>query len=130
MKVSDISTIILKMKGRMPESSRTLLAHHFIRQIALDIKEKNAKLLDEWTNSGGPQKFMVDCDLISDLPFVNHDIAVHDTDLAKFCNRWMGVEKYKDGGEWKPFTAEMHQIRYTIINELAKLAEAQAERGD
>ncbi len=126
MQASDISKIILQMQGRMPESSRALLAHKFIQAIGRGLQERDPDALKKWTDSGGPLQFMDACDLSSGLPSVHHEIAIHDSDLATFCNRWMNVEKYRDpsDGEWKPITTEMNQIRYTIVKELEAMAMA------
>lgn len=123
MKASDISDIIAAMKDRMPESSRALLAHKFIKKIGQGLQERGK--LEEWADSGGPTKFMDDCGLDSGLPFVHHEIAISDSQLAEFCNRWMNVEQYKDeSGEWQPISTEMNQIRYTMVKELERLSDA------
>ena len=123
VRVSDIVEIINQMKGRMPESSRSLLAERFIKKIGQGLKERGK--LEEWVEQRGPTQFMDDCGLDSGLPVVHHEIAVDDSKLAEFCNRWMNVEQYRDpdDGEWKPISVEMNQIRYTIVKELEALSE-------
>lgn len=126
MKSSDLSRIVLEMKGIMPESSRSLLASKIIKKIGLTLQEKDGILLKEWQDSGAPQKFLADCELNSGPPWVKHDLAVHDTDLATFCNRWMSVERIKvDDGDWEPLTADQNDIRCKMVKDLKAMSDAQ-----
>ena len=121
---NDLANIVLGMKGKMPESSRHLLGMQILKGIGLHLQEKDATLLKEWQDSGAPSHFMASCEFNSGPPWVNHDLAVHDTDLATFCNRWMNVERIrrKDGGEWETLTAEQNDIRCKMIEELKAMA--------
>lgn len=124
MKQSDIAAIVLSMKGMMPESSRYLLGTRFLKEIGLHLQKKDAKLLIEWQDSGGPNHFLALCEFNSGPPWVNHDMAIHNTDLSNFCNRWMNVERIRiDGGDWEPLTSEQNDIRCRMVDELKALAE-------
>lgn len=127
MKASDIAQLFLGMKGRMPESSRALLANRFVQMLGRNLARDNPKQLQQWLDEKGPEYFYRQCQLVSGQPHVHPEMNVHDTDLATFCNRWMNVEKYRDpeDGEWKPISPEMNQIRYTIVRELEELWKAQ-----
>jgi len=126
MNLSDITTIIKEMKGKMPESSRRLLAQKFIKTLAGNLtKDGLGAKVQEWSDSGGVQQFVDECEFLSGLPYVNHDIAVHDTDLATFINKWMNVDEFRRDGEFQPITADMHSLRYTMIEDLKGLARAQ-----
>lgn len=133
MKMSEIAGIIKSMRGRMPESSRTLLAQKFIQLFGVNLTNtlKDAKL-QEWVDKGGVPQFFDQCELLSGLPWVDHEISVHDTDLAAFINRWMNVDNFRQPGkdDYEPFTEEMHSVRFTIIEELKGLYEAQKRMTD
>ena len=125
MKASDLSKIVLEMKDKMPESSRSLLASKIIKQIGLTLQD-DAAMLKVWQDSGAPQKFLADCELNSGPPWVKHDLAVHDTDLANFCNRWMSVERIRiDDGDWEPLTADQNDIRCKMVEDLKAMSDAQ-----
>lgn len=127
MKLSDITNIIQSMKGRMPESSRTLLAHKFMQVFAMHLTQiKSSATLQEWADNGGPTAFFRDCELLSGAPACDHNINIHDTDLATFINRWATVNEWKHkDGEFRPFTQEMSDLRETMVKELNALYEAQ-----
>lgn len=128
MKLSDIAGIIKSMKGRMPESSRSLLAHRFVKLFGENLTNaKDGGKLQEWVESGGVAHFLNDCELLSGQPWVNHEIAVHDSDLATFINRWMNIDKFRKdaNSEFKPITPDMHAIRSMMVEELKGLYEAQ-----
>ncbi len=129
MKMSDISDILLSFKGMMPESIRATMAHKFLHKMGYYLQNhKEDDILDKWIKGGSPRKFLDDCKLDSPQASVTHDIAIHDTDLSNFCNRWMAVEKIRRPGEdYIPLTADMNSIRVTIIKELEALATAQKE---
>jgi len=126
MKLKSLSDVVVSMRGLMPESSRFTLASRILKAIAVDLLEKGGTLVEEWRNSGASQRFIQECELASGPANVPHDISVHDSDLAAFCNKWMNVEKYREaGGEWRPVTPEMHQMRYTIIQDLLTFAKSE-----
>lgn len=126
MKLKSLSDVVVGMQGRMPESSRFTLASLILKAISLDLQEKDGILVEEWRNSGAPQRFMQECCLASGPANVPHDISIHDSDLAAFCNKWMNVEQYREaGGEWRPVTPEMHQMRFTIIQDLLTFAKSE-----
>lgn len=132
MNISDIATIIREMRGRMPDSSRTTLALKFVKLFGKDLTtaEGNDKI-QAWVNDGGVQAFLKDCDLISPSPFCDHEISVHDSDLANFINKWMNVEQFREpGGEYRPITAEMNSIRTLMVEELKSLYQAQKRISD
>jgi hypothetical protein len=127
MKLSDIAQIILQMKSRMPESSRTLLAHKFVQLFGRNLTERyDGAKLQEWADNGGVAQFFDACELLSGPPNCGHDIAVHDSDLATYINRWMNIEQFKrPGGDFEPITADMNDIRVMMVEELKGLYEAQ-----
>lgn len=121
MQLSDISTIIKSMVNRMPESSRTLLAHKFVHTLGQNLPDKAR---ERWVDSGGVSKFFDDCGLESGLPWVEHNISLHDSELATFINRWMNVESFRrsEDDEYTPVTPDMNSIRVTMVEELKTLA--------
>jgi len=128
MKLSDIATVIKEMTGRMPESSRALLALKFVKLLGKNLTNpKMGDSLKVWEKSGGVKQFFDDCDLKSGQPWVNHEISVHDSDLAAFLNRWMNVEQFKagPGQEFQPITPDMNSIRSMMLNELQGIYNAQ-----
>ena len=124
MTSNDLAKIVLGMKGKMPESSRHLLGMQILKGIGLHLQAKDATLLKGWQDSGSPAHFMASCEFTSGPPWVNYDLAVHDTDLAAFCNRWMNVERIRrsKGGEWETLTAEQNDIRCKMVAELKEMA--------
>jgi hypothetical protein len=122
MKLSTLANVIHDLRDCIPESLRTLVAHRAIQGFLNDLPviARNAEGDAEIV-----QTFHTACGLTTDLPFVAHDIQLCDSDLAKFCNRWMAVEKYCDpeDGEWRFISPEMNQIRYTMCKELETLAQ-------
>jgi len=132
VKASDLATVVREMEGRMPESSRSLLAHKILMKLSLTLRERDVNLFNRWHDSGAPTQFIKDCAIKNEnLPNVPHDIQVHDGELAQFCNRWMNMEQFREsGGEWKPVTPEMHSLRCTMIQELKTLSEIQKENAD
>jgi hypothetical protein len=127
MKLSDIAEIIRGLRARMPESSRTLLANKFVTLFGKNLTDsKDGDKLQAWVDAGGPTDFYDQCDLHSDLPWVHHEISVHDSDLATFINRWMNVDEFKRKGEgFVPITPDMNSIRCMMVEELKGLYEAQ-----
>lgn len=132
MKLSNIAKIILDMKGKMPESSRHLLAMKILKDVGLHLQEKGGTLVKEWQDSGAPAAFMRACEFNSGPPWVNHDIAIHDTDLANFINRWMNVERIRRSGdsEWEPLTADQNDIRVRMVEELKTIWRLQSGTED
>lgn len=131
MKASDLAAIVRDMVGRMPESSRSFLAHKILMKLGLTLRERDDKLFNRWHDSGAPAAFIKDCAVNGELPACPHDIQVHDSELAMFINKWMNVTSFKaSGGEWRPITDEMHALRFTMIEELKTLAEVQKRDAD
>ena len=132
MTLSDIADIIKSMQNRMPESSRTLLAHKFVQLFGKNLTDRqDGDKLQEWADSGGVAQFFDHCGLLSGMPFTDHQIAVHDSDLATFINRWMNIDKFKrPGGDYEPITPDMNDIRVMMVNELNGLYEAQKRVSD
>jgi len=116
MNLKTVAEVIKELKGSIPDSFRTLLAHRMLNGLLKSIPQ------DKRNHAGEQQLaeiFHAKCDLKGDLPFVNHDLQLTDSDLATFCNRWMALEKYKDEeGEWQPFSPAMNSVRYTMVKEL------------
>lgn len=133
MKINDIAKIINEMKGRMPESSRATLAHKFINLFGKGLTTaKGDAILQQWVDNGGVARFLHDCELLSKQPFCSHEIAVHDTDLATFINRWMNIDEFKrgPGEDFEPITPDMHAIRSMMVDELKQLYERQKRETD
>ncbi len=129
MNLNVLADITLAMDGKMPESSRYLLAMKILEAIGLHLQEKDATLLREWQDSKAPANFLAACQLKSGPPWVNHEIAVHNTDMATLINRWMNVERIrrKKDGKWEPLTADQNDIRCAIVEDLKALHKAQSE---
>lgn len=114
--VMAMAKVIQGLEGAMPESFRTLVAHRAATGFlaAVPLEERNKE-----DDQAFADAFHRECKLKSNLPFVNHDLQLTDSDLATFCNRWMALEKYEaPDGTWQPFSAEMNQVRYTMCKEL------------
>jgi hypothetical protein len=128
MKLSDIAEIISFMGGRMPESSRTLLAHKFVQLFGKNLTDRNdGAKLKEWADNGGVAAFFDACHLLSGVPWVHHEISAHDSDLAQFINKWMNIESFRrdKNSDYEPITADMNAIRCLMVEELKNLYEAQ-----
>lgn len=69
--------------------------------------------------------FLRDCEVKDGDPFVPDDLHVEATELARFCDRWMTVEVFREPGEkeWRPITADMNSLRATMVAELQALAD-------
>lgn len=119
MKPADLVIEVLAMKGFMPESSRTLLAQRFAILIGRLVKGSGA--IANW-NSVGMKAFLKDCELTEPPPRVDHALEIESSELAKFCNYWSDVSVFKDRGDWQPITANMNNLRQTLISELEMIA--------
>jgi hypothetical protein len=124
MKLETIADVIRELRDCMPESLRTLVAHRILVGF-LNTLPHTARSSEQ--DNTLRNTFFARAALTTDLPFVDHDIQLSDSDLAKFCNRWMAVEKYRDpeDGDWHYISPQMNQIRYTICKELEALAQGQ-----
>lgn len=121
MKLKTVAAAIRELKGAMPESFRTLVAHRLFNAFVNSLPYTDRNTENEATMA---EAFHTAAGINSDLPFVSHDLQIHDSDLATFCNRWMSIEKYKnESQEWKPFTSDMNSVRYTMVKELQKMGQ-------
>lgn len=120
MKLETVAKVVRDLRGAIPESFRTLVAHRMVNGF-LNSLPNTARSAD--ADGKVTEAFNRECNVKADLPFVNYNLQLSDSDLATFCNRWMTIEKYKDeDGQWKPFTAEMNSVRYTMVKELERMA--------
>lgn len=126
MKASDLSKVVLEMKGMMPESSRFRLAQKIAQIFRNDLITGESKgKIEKWINEGGLEDFFHQCDLKSGPPWVDHEISVHDSDLATWINKWMNVDQFRRPGEkeYSPISPDMHSLRFMMVEDLRKMAE-------
>jgi len=83
-------------------------------------------MLKHWQEIGVTE-FRKQCELTADLPRVAETLQVDATALANFCNKWHAVEMFRPKGqedeEWRPISAEMNDLRQSMISELEALSE-------
>lgn len=126
MHARQIAEQIKSMKGLMDEANRTLIAHRFMRLIGDELKaHASFDALKDW-QKGGAKIFMRLCELTAERPRVASTIQIDPSKLAAFCNKWNAVEMFRPKDEeeaaWKPITAEMNDLRQSMIRELEELA--------
>jgi hypothetical protein len=97
-----------------------------MRLIGQELKEKAPfETLKHWQEVGS-NEFFKWCEPTAELPRVASTMQIDATKLATFCNKWHAVEVYRPKGqddeEWKPITAEMNDLRQTMISELEELS--------
>lgn len=125
MKQTDLSTIVSGLQGLMPESSRTELAFRLAQLVEAQLVV-NAGALHHWRTMG-LALFMQGCGLTTTVrPVVPYDMAVEESKLAEFCNRWLNVSAFKLVDEpaeaMRPITVELNSLRVSMIRELQALA--------
>ncbi len=128
MHANQVAEQIKSMKGLMPEPNRTVVAHRFMRLIGQELADKNlAQALAYWQQRGALE-FRQQCELTAELPRVADTLQVDATALATFCNKWHAVERFRPQGaeEWSPISAEMNDLRQTMIAELEELSRERA----
>ena len=125
MTLSEIAGIIKSMQGKMPESSRALLADKFIKLFGKHLTNRtDGAMLKAWVEKGGVSQFIHECDLNAGKPWVDHEIAVDDSELAEFINRWMNIDKFRRSADsdFEPITPDMNAIRSLMVDELRALS--------
>lgn len=119
MNIQELTEVILRLEGWMPESTRTLLAYRLLAAVASHLPKGQ---LERFHEQNGTEKFLHACKLTQPLPHVKPGLNIEETALAQFCNKWENVVEYKgEDGDYRPLTAEMHSIRHTMVQELNKL---------
>jgi hypothetical protein len=122
MNTKTLSQYIVGLRGKMPESSRTEAAIRLMQIIGGSLTAAQA----EHFNAVGADRFIADCELTTmTRPSVDPGMAVDETKLAGFCNRWMAVSEFRfsdEDGDLRPVTPEMHGLRASMVAELKQLA--------
>lgn len=127
MNSNDLTAIVRDMHGLMPESSRTELAVRLAMLVEKQVMAKGTpQIIHQWQRDGLPS-FMRQCMLTTLVrPVVPYDIAVEESKLAEFCNRWMNVSEFKLADEppeaMRPISVELNGLRSSMISELKALA--------
>jgi hypothetical protein len=120
--MQELTDVILSLRDIVSEPVRCLIARRFAAAVHRAITDKNAKkrFLDV-----GLSYFLRLCDVRDGDPYVPDDLDVEATELARFCDRWMTIEAFREpgGGDWKPISSEMNSLRHTMVAELQALAE-------
>lgn len=101
-----------------------------MRLIGEELKAKAPFDALKYWQEKGYHDFRQQCELTAELPRVAETLEVNATALAEFCNKWHAVEMFRPKGdedaEWQPITAEMNDLRQTMIGELEELAKESA----
>jgi hypothetical protein len=127
MKHTDLSHIVTVLKGLMPESSRTELAYRLAQLVEREIIASGNEIgITHWRKFE-MAFFLQRCGLTTTVrPVVPYDIAVEESKLAEFCNRWMNVSAFKlidePADAMRPITTELNGLRVSMIAELRALA--------
>jgi hypothetical protein len=97
--MQSLSNVIVSLQGIVSEPVRCLIARRFAATIACEVQDGD--------------------------PYVPDDLDVEATELARFCDRWMSVQAFREPGveEWTPITPDMNALRSTMVAELQALAE-------
>lgn len=130
MHANQVAEQIKSMKGLLPEPNRTVVAHRFMRLIGQELADKNLTQALAYWQQRGALEFKQACELTAELPRVADTLQVDATALATFCNKWHAVEMYRpkgqDDADWIPISAEMNNLRQTMIAELEELSRERA----
>jgi hypothetical protein len=117
--------VILSLRGVVSEPERCLIARRFAASFHRAIPDEDTKkaFLDRVL-----PRFLKLCEVKDGDPYVPDDLAVEATELARFCDRWMTVQAFREPGtdEWKPISSEMNSLRATMVAELQALSEGAA----
>jgi hypothetical protein len=116
-----MSTFVANLRGVVSEPSRTLIAKRLATIIGESFNLQEFKVL--WATRACPT-FLEQCQLTCPERWVDDSLAVSETDLAAFCNKWMQVSHFKlaDSDEYQVMTPELNGLRYTMVEELKSLA--------
>ncbi len=117
-----ITDVILSLRGIVSEPIRCLIARRFAASIhkALPNDDAKVRFIDK-----GLSYFLHLCEVKDGDPYVPDDLDVEATELARFCDRWMTVQAFREPGaeKWTPISSEMNSLRYTMIAELQALSD-------
>lgn len=118
--MQSIANVILSLRDFVSEPVRCLIARRFAAAIhnAIDTDDAKKRFLDI-----GMPHFLRLCEVEDGNPYVPDDLNVEATELARFCNRWMTVQAFREPGTeaWTPITSDMNSLRSTMIGELQAL---------
>lgn len=116
-----ITDVILNLRDIVSEPVRCLIARRFAATIYEAIADEDAK--KRFLKAGLPY-FLQSCEVKDGDPYVPDDLNVEATELARFCDRWMTVQVFREPGaeEWIPITSEMNSLRGTMVAELETLS--------
>jgi hypothetical protein len=117
-----LANIVLSLRDIVNEPVRCLIARRFAAAIQHSITDENVQ--KRFLDVGIPY-FLRLCEVEDGNPFVPDDLHVEATELARFCNRWMTIQSFRDPGEeaWQPITSDMNSLRCTMVAELQALSE-------
>lgn len=120
--MQSIVSVIISLKGIVSEPIRCLIARRFAGAIYNAIDDEDAK--KRFLEKGLPY-FLGLCLVEDGDPYVPDDLDVEATELARFCDRWMTVQAFREPGteEWKPITPDMNALRSTMVAELQALSD-------
>ncbi|MHC4188397.1 MAG: hypothetical protein ACYSUB_01755 [Planctomycetota bacterium] len=120
--MQSLSNVIVSLQGIVSEPVRCLIARRFAATIHNAIEDEDAK--KRFLDVGLPH-FLQACEVQDGDPYVPDDLDVEATELARFCDRWMSVQAFREPGveEWTPITPDMNALRSTMVAELQALAE-------
>jgi hypothetical protein len=120
--MQSITNVILSLRGIVSEPVRCLIARRFASAIHRAIADEDGRkrFLER-----GMADFLYLCKVKDGNPVVPDDLNVEATDLARFCDRWMTVQAFREPGVrgWSGITPEMNSIRCVMVNELQALAD-------
>ena len=117
-----LTDVILSLRDIVSEPVRCLIARRFAATIHRAIADEDAK--KRFLEQALPH-FLRACEVQDGDPYVPDDLAVEATELARFCDRWMTVQAFREPGtdEWKPISSDMNSLRATMVAELQALSE-------
>lgn len=117
-----VTNVILSLRGIVSEPTRCLIARRFAASFHQAIPDGDTK--KRFLDTVLP-RFLKLCEVQDGDPYVPDNLAVEATELARFCDRWMTVQAFREPGtdEWKPISAEMNSLRATMVAELQTLSE-------
>ncbi len=112
---------VVGLKGIVPEPSRHVIARRLARLIGTILTNEPDR--KHWYTVGMNQ-FVRHCELEGEYRWVDDELQIEATELAKFCNKWLQVSDYRTEGseEWKPISPEQNGLRVTMVNELKAIA--------
>jgi len=119
--MQNIIRVILSLRGVVSEPVRCLIARRFAAVIhhAIENEDDRKRFFER-----GVADFLHLCEVQDGDPVVPDDLNVEATDLARFCDRWMTIQAFREPGAegWSGITPEMNSLRCTMVAELQALA--------